>query len=167
MVYPVSYLFGINHHYRCGLEPRSCRGLLNTRLCDTVCQWLTTGRLFSPSTPVSPTNIILDIIEIWLKMALSIIKLNQPLKGMYLKSYQYKWRLSVTEYAYLCVLISSTLRWQKYFTFCVHNVTPTDKNVLRLPITLLIFIIMLLNLDTIISKIWRVSDVISTCVHKT
>jgi hypothetical protein len=32
---------------------------------------------------------------------------------------------------------------------------------------LLIFILMLLNLDTIISKIWRVSDVISTCVHKT
>jgi uncharacterized membrane protein len=47
------------------------------------------------------------------------------------------------------------------------NVTPPEKNVLRLPITLLIFIIMLLNLDTIISKIWRVSDVISTWVHKT
>ena len=60
-----------------------------------------------------------------------------------------------------------TLRWHKYFTFRVHNVTPPEKNVLRLPITLLIFIIMLLNLDTIISKIWRVSDVIFTCVHKT
>jgi hypothetical protein len=35
----------------------------------------------------------------------------------------------------------------------VHNVTLPDKNVLRLPITLLIFIIMLLNLDAIISKI--------------
>jgi len=34
-----------------------------------------------------------------------------------------------------------TLRWQKYFTFCVHKVTLPDKNVLRLPITLLTLII--------------------------
>jgi hypothetical protein len=34
-----------------------------------------------------------------------------------------------------------TLRWQKYFTFCVHKVTLPDKNVLRLPITFLTLII--------------------------
>jgi hypothetical protein len=51
----------------------------------------------------------------------------------------------------LCTVLA--LNIQKYFTSRVHNVTPPEKNVLRLPITLLIFIIMLLNLDTIISKI--------------
>jgi hypothetical protein len=32
------------------------RGVLDTILCDKVCQWLATGRWFSPSTPVSSTN---------------------------------------------------------------------------------------------------------------
>jgi len=27
-----------------------------TTLCDKVCQWLATGRWFSPGTPVSSTN---------------------------------------------------------------------------------------------------------------
>jgi hypothetical protein len=31
-------------------------GVLDTTLCDTVCQWLAAGRWFSPGTPVSPTN---------------------------------------------------------------------------------------------------------------
>ena len=40
------------HHWRCEFEPRSWRGVLDTTLCDQVCQWLATGRWFSPSTPV-------------------------------------------------------------------------------------------------------------------
>ena len=32
------------------------RGVLDTTLCDTVCQWLSTGWWFSPGTPVSSTN---------------------------------------------------------------------------------------------------------------
>ena len=40
----------------CELEPRSWRGLLDTTLCDTVCQWLVIGRWFSPGTPVSSSN---------------------------------------------------------------------------------------------------------------
>jgi hypothetical protein len=35
---------------------RKLRGVLDTTLCDEVCQWLATGRLFSPGTPVSCTN---------------------------------------------------------------------------------------------------------------
>jgi hypothetical protein len=31
-------------------------GVLHTTLCDKVCQWLVTGRWFSPGTPVSSTN---------------------------------------------------------------------------------------------------------------
>jgi hypothetical protein len=40
----------------CEFEPRSWRGVLDTTLCDKVCQWLATGRWFSPGTPVSSTN---------------------------------------------------------------------------------------------------------------
>ena len=43
-----------------------------TTLCDKACQWLATGRWFSPSLPVSPTSKIdrHDINEILLKVAL-------------------------------------------------------------------------------------------------
>ena len=49
--------------------------VLNTTLCDEVCQWLATGRLFSLCTPVSSTNKTdrHDITEILLKVALSTI----------------------------------------------------------------------------------------------
>ena len=36
------------------IPPR--RGILDTTLCDKVCQWLATGRWFSPDLPVSSTN---------------------------------------------------------------------------------------------------------------
>ena len=47
------------------------RGVLDTTLCDKVCQWLATDRLFSPGTPVSSTNTTdcHDITEILLKVA--------------------------------------------------------------------------------------------------
>jgi hypothetical protein len=32
------------------------RGVLNTTLCDKVCQWLATSLWFSPDTPVSSTS---------------------------------------------------------------------------------------------------------------
>ena len=32
------------------------RDVLNTKLCDKVCEWLTAGRWFSLCTPVSSTN---------------------------------------------------------------------------------------------------------------
>ena len=51
-----------------------------TTLCDKVCQWLATGRWFSPSPPVSSTNKTdcHDITEILLRVALSTI--NQTTK---------------------------------------------------------------------------------------
>ena len=47
-----------------------------TTLCDKVCQWLATGRWFSPYPSVSSTNKTdrYDIIEILLKVALKTIK---------------------------------------------------------------------------------------------
>jgi hypothetical protein len=49
------------------------RGVLDTTLCDKVCQWLSTGRRISPRTPVSSTNKTYhpDVTEILLKVALN------------------------------------------------------------------------------------------------
>jgi hypothetical protein len=55
------------------------RGVLETILCDKVCQWLAAGWWFSPSTPpVSFTNKTgrHDITEILLKVALNTITLT-------------------------------------------------------------------------------------------
>ena len=58
------------------------RCVLDTTLCDKVCQWLASGRWFSPGTPVSSTNKTdcHDKNNILLKVALNTIKqttLNQ------------------------------------------------------------------------------------------
>jgi hypothetical protein len=37
-------------------ESLSYQGVLDTTLCDKVCQWLVTGQLFSPCILVSSTN---------------------------------------------------------------------------------------------------------------
>ena len=39
-----------------GLEPRSWRGVLDTALCDKVCQWIAAGGWFSVGTQVYLTN---------------------------------------------------------------------------------------------------------------
>ena len=52
------------------------RDVLDTTLCDKVCQWLATGQWFSPGTRVSSTNKTdpPNITEILLKVALNTIK---------------------------------------------------------------------------------------------
>ena len=54
--------------------------VLDTTLCDKVCQWLATVQCFSPSTPVSSTNKTdhHDITEILLKVVLNTINLKNP-----------------------------------------------------------------------------------------
>ena len=55
-----------------------------TTLCDKVCQWLATGRWFSPGPPVSSTNKTdhHDISVILLKVALKTIKqINKHTNG--------------------------------------------------------------------------------------
>jgi len=51
----------------------SLRGVLDTTLCEKVCQRLATDRRFSPGTPVSSTNKTdhHNITEILLKVALN------------------------------------------------------------------------------------------------
>jgi hypothetical protein len=66
-------LFLISYYF----ELRSWWGVLDTALCDKVCQWLA-GRWFSPGPPVSSNNKTdrHDITEILLKVALNTINLN-------------------------------------------------------------------------------------------
>jgi hypothetical protein len=64
----------------CEFESCSWKGVLDTTLCYKVCQWLATGRWFSPGTPISSNNKTCphDITEILLKVALNTI--NQTLQ---------------------------------------------------------------------------------------
>jgi len=57
------------------------RGVLDTTLCDEVCQSLATGRRFSPGTPVSSTNKTdcHHITEILWKVALNIPCIKRPI----------------------------------------------------------------------------------------
>jgi hypothetical protein len=48
------------------------RGVLDTTLCDKVCQWLAACQWFSPNSPVSSIN----ITEILLKVALNTVTLT-------------------------------------------------------------------------------------------
>jgi hypothetical protein len=61
-----------NHHLRFELKSRSWRGVLDTTLCDKVCQWLATGRWFSLISSTNK-NDCHDIAEILMKMALNTI----------------------------------------------------------------------------------------------
>ena len=56
-------------------ESCSWRGVLDTTLCNKVCQWFATGPWFSPGTPVSSANKTdrHDITEILLKALNTII----------------------------------------------------------------------------------------------
>ena len=67
-----------------GVRTPSWRGVLDTTLCDKVCQWLAAGRWFSSGTPISSTNKTDRhlIAEILLKVALDTIK-HQHLIGCF------------------------------------------------------------------------------------
>ena len=85
---PLSYEF----------EPLPWRGAFDTTLCDKVSHWLTTGRWFSPCTPVSSTNRTdrHDITDILLKVALNTIRLRP-------------WRpLVIINSKVLCTLLKAT-----------------------------------------------------------
>jgi hypothetical protein len=70
----------ISAYYHLICEFKFCLwwGIFETTLCDKICQWLATGRWFSPGTPVSSTNKTDrdPITEILLKVTLHIITLT-------------------------------------------------------------------------------------------
>ena len=51
--FTITYVISAYHHW-CELELCIWHGLLDTTLCDKVCQWLATGRWFSPGTLFPP-----------------------------------------------------------------------------------------------------------------
>ena len=65
------------------------RGVLDTTLCDQVCQW------FSPGPPVSSTNKTdrHGITEILLKVALNTITLTLSINGTNLNTQLYRLRV--------------------------------------------------------------------------
>ena len=58
---------------RRGRDRKVVGGVLDTTLCDKICQWLATGQWFSPVPPISSTNKIdrHDIAEILLNVVLN------------------------------------------------------------------------------------------------
>jgi hypothetical protein len=79
------------HNYQCNqcLSPLKLwvriQLILDTTLCNKVCQWLTAGWWFSPGTPVSSINKTdcHDITEILLKVVLNTITHNPRSHNMY------------------------------------------------------------------------------------
>ena len=85
-----TYAIGAYHHYCCEFESCSWRGVLDSTLCDKICQWLATGLWFSLGTPVSSTNKTdrHDIAETLLKLALNTKKHCNP-NPMFCKPLQF------------------------------------------------------------------------------
>ena len=77
-------------------EPRLWRGVLDTSLCDKVCQWLATGRWFSPGTPVSSTNKTDHryIAELLLKVVWNTINLNHSFLLTFLINKWYRFSMN-------------------------------------------------------------------------
>jgi len=82
--------------------------VLDTTICDKVCQWIVVGQWFSPGTPVSSTKKTdrHDITEILLKVALNTI--NHKKNGC--SRIKFKYRLS-KDLLTLAILISV---WKTY-----------------------------------------------------
>jgi hypothetical protein len=59
------------HHWCSEFEPRSWRGVLDTTLCDNVCQRLAAGRWFSPVSFTNKTDRH-DIAKILLKVHVAL-----------------------------------------------------------------------------------------------
>jgi hypothetical protein len=55
-IFTTIYAISVYHHLSCELESRSWWSVLDTTLCDKICQWLEADRWFSLSTPVSSSN---------------------------------------------------------------------------------------------------------------
>jgi hypothetical protein len=72
----IFYLVLLNDMISSVFRVRRC--VLNTTLCDEICQWLAAGLWISPGTPVSSTNEMgrYDIAEMLLKVGLNTITLT-------------------------------------------------------------------------------------------
>ena len=94
------------------------RGVLDTTLCDYVCQWLATDRWFSSGTPVSSINKTghHDITEMLLKVALNTITLTLILRIFFWRFIDVKQTIVIIGSAHLYIL-----SWQWYVTDNIYN----------------------------------------------
>ena len=105
------------------------RGVIDIKLCYKVCQWLATGRWFSPGSPASSTNKTdrHDVTEILLKVALNTITLPYQvlcLSFLLIKSSTWEW---------FCLLSDSTKQ-----SFVAITIIITSLKNLGQPLTLFI-----------------------------
>jgi hypothetical protein len=56
VVFTTTYVISAYHQWSYEFESHSWRCVLDTTLCDKVCQWLAADQWFSPGNPVSSTN---------------------------------------------------------------------------------------------------------------
>jgi hypothetical protein len=87
-------------------------GVLDTTLCDTVCQWHTTGRWFSPSSSTNKTDCH-EITEILLKVALNTITIHTTLLVCVCVT------LLVGVLPYWCVCVTLLVGVLPYWCVCV------------------------------------------------
>jgi hypothetical protein len=108
----------VNSLFRCEFKSRIWGVVLDTKLCDKDCQWLATGRRFSPGTPVSSTNTTdsHDITETLLKVALITITLT----------HRYVWGIMYTLLKYINVKHHSSnslyFIFLSFFIFSSHQI---------------------------------------------
>jgi hypothetical protein len=104
-----SWLYGSRiYNYLCNQCLTLCtriplrRGVLDTTLCDKVCQWFTAGRWFFLGSPVSFTNKTdrHEIIEIMLKVELNTMNVKLNLNISYIDTNQL-----------MSLIISPTYKW--------------------------------------------------------
>ena len=87
------------------------RGVLDTTLCDKVCQWIATGQWFSLGTPVSSTNKTdCHETEILLKVILNTINQTKPISliiDFFRKCYSFCKYIGRTKYGGRCLFHST------------------------------------------------------------
>ena len=76
--FTTTYAISAYHHLICEFESPSLRDVLDTSLCDKVCQWLATALWFSPVSSTNKTDGH-NITEIVLKVALNTITTNSAI----------------------------------------------------------------------------------------
>jgi hypothetical protein len=100
--FTTTYAISAYYHWCCEFKSRSGRGVQLYSLYAKFCQWLATGRWFSPGPPVSSINKTErhDIAEILLKVTLNTIKKRRF------------WSMSCTEVVLdIFMIIRSDLLW--------------------------------------------------------
>ena len=93
-----------------------------TTLCDKVCQWIATGRWFSPGPPVSSINQtdLYDITEILLKVALNTIKQTNSIFHLLVNS-----GLKQSSFAILILILKQNHPTQKVVQLVIIHVLNT------------------------------------------